>query len=68
MFEVIADPQRLAQAQDFICAGLRSQALVPVIDRVFAFEDFVAAHAYLESNAQLGKVVVAVAPSGDALS
>jgi NADPH:quinone reductase len=32
--------------------------LRPVIDRVFAFRDLPAAHAYFESNAMLGKVVV----------
>ena len=32
--------------------------IVPVIDRVFAFDDLQAAKAYVESDAQIGKVVV----------
>jgi len=31
---------------------------VPVIDKVFPFHDLPAAKAYVESDAQLGKVVV----------
>jgi hypothetical protein len=30
----------------------------PVIDRMFALEDIVGAYRYLESNAQVGKVIV----------
>jgi NADPH:quinone reductase-like Zn-dependent oxidoreductase len=33
----------------------------PVIDRVFAFADIAAAHAYMESGAHKGKVVVKIA-------
>jgi NADPH:quinone reductase-like Zn-dependent oxidoreductase len=32
--------------------------IVPVIDRVFAFDELPAAKAYVELNAQIGKVVV----------
>ena len=32
--------------------------IVPVVDRVFAFEDLAAAHAYFDSGALVGKVVV----------
>jgi NADPH:quinone reductase len=32
--------------------------IVPVVDRVFAFEDLAAAHAYFDSGAVVGKVVV----------
>ncbi|MEC7285536.1 MAG: zinc-binding dehydrogenase, partial [Pseudomonadota bacterium] len=32
--------------------------LKPVIDRSFKFEEIVAAHHYLESNQQIGKIVV----------
>ncbi|WP_229679088.1 zinc-binding dehydrogenase [Silvimonas amylolytica] len=33
-------------------------ALKPAIDRSFSFEDIVDAHRYLESNQQIGKIVV----------
>ena len=58
--EVLRDPARLQAAQRFILDGLASGALSPVIAKIFAFDDIVAAHRYMESNAQLGKVVVTV--------
>jgi NADPH:quinone reductase-like Zn-dependent oxidoreductase len=35
--------------------------IVPVIDRVFAFDDLPKAKAYVEAGTQIGKVVVLVA-------
>ena len=34
----------------------------PLVDRVFAFGELPAAKAYMESNAQVGKIVLAIAP------
>ncbi|WP_234706945.1 zinc-dependent alcohol dehydrogenase family protein [Cupriavidus metallidurans] len=56
--EVVGDAERLARACRFILDGLACGALNPVIDRSFAFDDIVAAHRYLESNQQIGKIVV----------
>jgi len=61
VFEIINDPQRLQRARDFIIAGVANRSLKPRIAKVFDFDNIVAAHRYLESNAQLGKVVVKVA-------
>lgn len=41
--------------------GFAEGRITPVIDKVFSFEELPAAKAYVESNAQLGKVVVRVA-------
>jgi NADPH2:quinone reductase len=41
-----------------ILPGLGDGSIVPVVDRVFPFDDLPAAKAYVESDAQLGKVVV----------
>lgn len=60
MHEITADPARLKAAKTFILAGLASGRLSAVIDRVFEFEDIVAAHRRLESNEQFGKIVVTV--------
>ena len=60
VFEVIHDPARLARADAFIREGLRQRTLKPRIARTFPFEQIVEAHRYLESNQQLGKVVVTV--------
>jgi len=38
--------------------GLASGHLRPVIARTFPFSQIVAAHRYLESNQQIGKIVV----------
>lgn len=56
--EIVADPARLAAAKAFILDGLSSGALKPLISKVFPFEQMVEAHRYLESNAQMGKIVV----------
>jgi NADPH:quinone reductase-like Zn-dependent oxidoreductase len=52
------NPDRLKAAIAFIRGGFEEGKLKPVIDRVFAFEDIVAAHHYLETNGQFGKIVV----------
>ncbi|NUR58813.1 MAG: zinc-dependent alcohol dehydrogenase family protein [Catenulispora sp.] len=58
MLEITGEPARLRRATAFIGAGLRTGAFDPVVDRVFALDDIVEAHRYLESNAQVGKIVV----------
>jgi NADPH:quinone reductase-like Zn-dependent oxidoreductase len=60
VFELIFDPQRLEAAKLFIEQGLQSKQLVPVIDKTFPFDRIADAHRYLESNQQLGKIVVTV--------
>jgi len=39
---------------------IESGALRPIVDRVFAFEDAPAAHAYMESGAHIGKILLRV--------
>jgi NADPH:quinone reductase-like Zn-dependent oxidoreductase len=60
LFEVTTDPQRLARAVAFVNSGLILGVLDPVIDRVFDLEDIAAAHRHMESNTQVGKIVVTV--------
>jgi NADPH:quinone reductase-like Zn-dependent oxidoreductase len=60
LWSTTMDPVRLKAATDFILRGLQSGALKPIIDRVFPFEQIVAAHRYMESNRQVGKIVVVV--------
>jgi len=43
---------------------LKDGSLVPVIDKVFPFEQIVEAHRYMESNQQKGKIVVQVSEVG----
>jgi NADPH:quinone reductase-like Zn-dependent oxidoreductase len=56
--EIVAHPQRLAAAKTFIIEGLASGSLKPLIARTFTFGQIVEAHRYLESNEQMGKIVV----------
>jgi len=53
-------PERYARAQELILRGLADGHLKPVISKTFPFERIVEAHRYLESNQQLGKIVVTV--------
>lgn len=58
--EIAIDPERRERAKTFILAGLESGLLRPVIDKIFPFDEMVAAHRYLESNQQFGKIVVSL--------
>jgi len=60
VFEIVFDQERLARARDFILSGYMEGDFAPQISKVFPFEQIVQAHEYLESNQQLGKVVVEV--------
>ncbi|HEX4146392.1 MAG TPA: zinc-dependent alcohol dehydrogenase family protein [Pirellulales bacterium] len=60
MFEISGDPARLERAKEFVVGGLASGKLKPVIAKTFAFSEIVAAHRYLESNQQIGKIVVSL--------
>lgn len=59
--DTLWDPQRLAAAVDFISTGVAEGKLSPIIDTVFAFDDIVSAHQYLERSQHLGKIVIEVA-------
>lgn len=58
--EIVGNADKLEAAKHFILQGLLSGALRPVVDKTFAFDDLVQAHRYLESNQQIGKIVVSV--------
>jgi NADPH:quinone reductase-like Zn-dependent oxidoreductase len=55
-----AKPERYARGQELILRGLAEGHLKPVIAKTFPFERIVDAHRFLESNQQLGKIVVTV--------
>ena len=60
LFELTQDKNRVEKAKSFILPLLESKKLTPVIDRVFNFNQIQQAHEYMESNQQMGKIVVAV--------
>jgi NADPH:quinone reductase-like Zn-dependent oxidoreductase len=63
LWEITLDPNRRKRALDYIRRHIESGALRPIVDRVFRLDEIVAAHAYLESGRQAGKIVVKVEES-----
>jgi NADPH:quinone reductase-like Zn-dependent oxidoreductase len=57
LFELAHDPV-FPKAKQYIFDHLASGALKPLIDKTFRFDQIVEAHRYMESNAQIGKIVV----------
>jgi NADPH:quinone reductase-like Zn-dependent oxidoreductase len=53
-------PDRFARYRDLILSGLAAGHLRPVIARTFSLDQIVEANRFLESNQQIGKVVVTV--------
>jgi len=51
-------PQRFARFRDLILQGLAGGHLHPVVAKTFPLDDIVEAHRYLESNQQVGKIIV----------
>ncbi len=60
LFEIAGDPVKLEKAKKYIYDGLDTGKLAPIIDRVFPLEQIAAAHRYMESNQQNGKIIVTV--------
>jgi NADPH:quinone reductase-like Zn-dependent oxidoreductase len=53
-------PEKFTRVKEVILRGLASGDLKPVISRTFPLAQIVEAHRYLESNQQIGKIVVTV--------
>jgi NADPH:quinone reductase len=61
LFEITGKPKRLEKAKRFIVEGLASGQLKPIIAKTFSgLDSIVEAHRYLESNQQIGKIVVTI--------
>ncbi|MDR3638230.1 MAG: zinc-dependent alcohol dehydrogenase family protein [Isosphaeraceae bacterium] len=60
LMEITGDPQRLERGKAFVNSGLADGSFKPIIAKTFPLEEIVEAHRYLESNQQIGKVVVTV--------
>lgn len=60
LFEITRDNSKVDKAKAFILPLVESNKLTPVIDRVFDFNQIQQAHEYMESNQQMGKIVVTV--------
>jgi NADPH:quinone reductase-like Zn-dependent oxidoreductase len=58
--EILSDPQLKAKAVKYVFDHVTAGHFRPRIDRVFPFAQIVEAHRYMESNQQIGKIVVKV--------
>jgi NADPH:quinone reductase-like Zn-dependent oxidoreductase len=55
-----SDQERVGRAKEFINTGLADGSLQPLVAKTFPLDHIVEAHRFLESNQQVGKVVVTV--------
>jgi NADPH:quinone reductase-like Zn-dependent oxidoreductase len=60
LMEITTRPERLARAFAAIGHGLASGRLKPVVARTFPLEQIADAHRFMESNEQIGKIVLTV--------
>ena len=60
LVEVTTDPARLERGKRFVNEGLADGSLEPIIARTFPLDAIVEAHRYMESNQEIGKIVVTV--------
>jgi NADPH:quinone reductase-like Zn-dependent oxidoreductase len=60
LFEIVNDQARLEKAKTYLLLLFENKQLTPVIDKVFEFDQMQRAHEYMESNQQMGKIVVNV--------
>ncbi len=60
IFEITQDNDKLDNAKKFLLPLFNTKKLIPIIDKVFSFNDIQQAHEYMETNKQMGKIVVSV--------
>lgn len=60
LFEVVGDPERMPRGKQYVLDGLASGKLKPIIAKTFPFEKIIDAHRFMESNEQIGKIIVTV--------
>ena len=58
--EILSNPQLKDKAEKYVFDRVAAGEFKPRIDRVFPFAQIVEAHRYMESNQQIGKIVVTV--------
>ena len=60
LMEVTSSPELLKAAVKYVYEHLESGSFKPRVDRTFPLEQIAEAHRYMESNQQIGKIVVTV--------
>ena len=57
---ITTNPERLARAKSYVYDRVQSGQFKPKIAKTFRFEEVVEAYHYMESNEQIGKIVLTV--------
>lgn len=60
LFEIVSQPDVFPRAKQYVFDHLEAGSFKPRIDKVFRLDQIVEAHRHMESNAQIGKIVVTV--------
>lgn len=60
LFEITTNSKKLSRAKQFVYDGLNTGSLQPIIDKVFSFDEIADSHRYMETNSQVGKIVVSI--------
>lgn len=60
LFQIVSDPDLRERAKQYISQRIEAGAFKPRIDKTFPLSQIVEAHRYMESNQQIGKIVVTV--------
>jgi len=63
IFKMTQNKDRLEDAKKFLLKFFQQEQIQPVIDKVFTFDQVQQAHEYMESNRQMGKIVIDVTAS-----
>jgi NADPH:quinone reductase and related Zn-dependent oxidoreductases len=58
LFEIFEKPERTEKARQYVFDHLANGDFKPRVDKVFPLAQIVEAHRYMESNQQIGKIVV----------
>ena len=60
LFEITRNPQKLPAAKKYVCERLADGRFHPKVAKIFPFAQTAEAYKYLESNSQVGKIVITV--------
>jgi NADPH2:quinone reductase len=60
LFSIVLSPERAERSKRWVYDQLENGKLEPIISRTFTLDQIVDAHRFMESNEQIGKIVVTV--------
>jgi len=60
LVEIVTNPERLGRARNYVFEKLKSKQFKPKVAKTFPLDQVVQAYQYMESNVQIGKIVLTV--------